>query len=54
MPGATLYLQAVQDLRVGGRLSNAAVSVHAAGDNLDELNDWSQALLAKLRDAAEI
>ena len=31
IPGATLYLQAVQDLRIGGRVEQRAVSVHAAG-----------------------
>ena len=30
--GATLYLQAMQDLRIGGRSSNALVSVHACRD----------------------
>ena len=31
VPGATLYLQASQDVRVGGRLEQRAVSVHDAG-----------------------
>ena len=30
-PGASLFLQPVQDLRIGGRLGNARVPVHAAG-----------------------
>ena len=32
VPGATLFLQAVQDIRVGGRASNAQYQYHAAGD----------------------
>ena len=39
MPGATLFLQAVQDIRVGGRGSNAQYQYTLRGDNLDELND---------------
>ncbi len=31
IPGATLYMQPVQDLRLGGRSSNAPLSIHAAG-----------------------
>ena len=30
LPGVTLYMQPVQDLRVGGRASNAQYPVHAA------------------------
>ena len=35
VPGATLFLQAVQDLRIGGRLEQRAVPVHAAGRRPD-------------------
>ena len=34
VPGATLYLQAVQDVRVGGRSSNAQYQFTMRGDNL--------------------
>ena len=34
VPGATLYLQASQDVRVGGRLSNAQYQFTMQGDNL--------------------
>jgi multidrug efflux pump len=49
VPGATLYLQSVQDIRVGGRLGNAAYQYTLQGDDLKELNDWSQRMLARLR-----
>ena len=35
LPGATLYLQAVQDLRVGGRRSNAQYQYTLQGDNVE-------------------
>jgi multidrug efflux pump len=49
VPGATLYLQPVQDIRVGGRLGNAAYQYTLQGDDLDELNEWSDRMLAELR-----
>ncbi len=49
VPGASLYFQAVQDLQIGGRLSNAQYQYTLSGDNLDELYSWSPKLLAKLR-----
>jgi len=49
VPGATLFLQSVQDIRVGGRFGNAAYQYTLQGDDLKELNDWSQKMLAELR-----
>ena len=49
IPGATLFLQAVQDLRIGGRGSNAQYQYTLQGDDLAELNDWSPTVLEKLR-----
>jgi multidrug efflux pump len=49
VPGATLFLQAVQDIRVGGRMGNAAYQYTLQGDDLKELNDWSQRMLEELR-----
>ena len=39
----------MQDIRVGGRMSNAQYQYTLQADNLDELNDWSPRLLAKMR-----
>jgi multidrug efflux pump len=47
--GATLYLQAVQDLRIGGRSSNALYQYTLQGSDLNELNQWAPRLLAKMR-----
>jgi multidrug efflux pump len=47
--GATLFLQAVQDVRVGGRASNAQYQYTLQGADLNELNTWSPRLLAALK-----
>ncbi len=39
-PGATLYLQAVQDIRMGGRASNAQYQYTLQADELRELREW--------------
>jgi multidrug efflux pump len=49
VPGATLYLQAVQDVRVGGRLANALYQYTLMDENLDELNAWGPRLLQTMR-----
>jgi multidrug efflux pump len=49
IPGATLYLQSVQDLRIGGRSSSSQYQYTLQGDNLKELNDWGPKVLNKLR-----
>ena len=47
VPGATVFLQAVQDLRVGGRASNAQYQFTLQGDDLAELDAWAPRLLAE-------
>ncbi|HTQ54152.1 MAG TPA: multidrug efflux RND transporter permease subunit [Bryobacteraceae bacterium] len=49
IPGATLYLQAAQDLRVGGRLSNALYQFTMRGDNLQDLTEYAPRMLTELR-----
>ncbi len=49
IPGATLYLQAFQDLRVGGRNTATEYQYTLTGDNLKELNEWGP----KLKDAMD-
>ena len=39
-PGASLYLQPVQDIRMGGRQSNAQYQYTLQADELQELRDW--------------
>ena len=49
IPGISLYLQASQDLRVGGRSSAAQYQYTIQSDNLDELTHWSPIILNALR-----
>ncbi len=49
VPGATLYFQGVQDLQIGGRMSNAQFQYTLSGENLNELYEWAPRLLQKLR-----
>ena len=54
VPGATLYMQAAQDLTIGGRQSQAQYQYTLQGDNLKDLNDWSPRLLQKLRSLPQL
>jgi hydrophobe/amphiphile efflux-1 (HAE1) family protein len=49
VPGATLYMQAAQDLNIGGRLSQAQYQYTLQGEDLNELNVWAPQLLQKMR-----
>jgi len=49
VPGATLFLQASQDIRAGGRAANAQYQYTLQGDDLTELMQWSPRLLEVLR-----
>ena len=49
VPGASLYLQAAQDVRVGGRSSNAEYQFTLQADNEQDLVNYSPKMLAKLR-----
>ncbi len=49
VPGATLYMQAQQDLSIGGRLSQAQYQYTLQGEDLTELNTWAPQLLQKMR-----
>ena len=47
--GAPTFLQGVQDVRVGGRLSGAQYQYTLRGDSLDELMMWAPRVEAQLR-----
>jgi multidrug efflux pump len=49
IPGATLYLQSSQDLRIGGRQSNAQYQFTLQSDNLDDLNEYVPKMLAEFK-----
>jgi multidrug efflux pump len=49
VPGASLFLQAVQDIRVGGRAANAQYQYTLQADSSDELFSWAPKVLAELQ-----
>jgi multidrug efflux pump len=49
VPGASLFLQSAQDLRVGGRSGNAQYQYTIQSDNLDDLTRWGPTLLQQMR-----
>jgi multidrug efflux pump len=54
VPGATLYLQAQQDIQIGGRGSAAQYQYTLSDENLNELNAWAPRLLAQMRRMPEL
>jgi multidrug efflux pump len=56
-PGAQLFLQSVQDIRIGGRAGNAQYQYTLQGDDLNELRAWApkvQVALSKLPMLADV
>jgi multidrug efflux pump len=49
VPGATLFLQAVQDVRIGGRMGGAQYQYTLQGDDFAELVKWAPLVTAKLK-----
>jgi multidrug efflux pump len=54
VPGATLFLQSAQDIRAGGRSSNAQYQYTLQSDDLAELSAWSPRLLEALRSVPQL
>jgi multidrug efflux pump len=54
IPGAALFLQAVQDLSIGGRFGGAQYQYTLQADNLDDLNHWAPLLMQKMRSVPEL
>ncbi|SIN92971.1 multidrug efflux pump [Paraburkholderia phenazinium] len=54
VPGGRLYLQAVQDIRVGGRQSNAQYQFTLLGDSTTELYQWAPRLTQALQNVPEL
>jgi multidrug efflux pump len=54
VPGATLYLQAVQDVRIGGRQSAAQYQYTIQSDNLQTLNHWGVVLLRAFKNIHQL
>jgi multidrug efflux pump len=54
VPGASLIMQPVQDIRIGGRLSAAEYQYTLQSQDLAQLSDWSTRLLARMRKLPQI
>jgi len=54
VPGATLFLQAAQDLNIGGRQGNAQFQYTLQSENLQDLRTWSPRILEKLHQLPEL
>jgi multidrug efflux pump len=51
IPGGRLFLQTVQDIRVGGRQANAQFQFTLQADRVSDLNEWGPKLLAALQES---
>ncbi|MEA3108667.1 MAG: hypothetical protein QOI88_3272 [Gammaproteobacteria bacterium] len=49
VPGATLFMQAAQDLNVGGRTTRTQYQYTLQDSDINELNDWAPKVLAELQ-----
>jgi multidrug efflux pump len=54
VPGGRLFLQTVQDIRVGGRQANAEYQYTLQADNIADLNEWGPKLLSALQRSSVI
>ena len=52
--GAALFLQPSQDINVGARIARGSFQYTLQDTNIDELNEWSQKLLDKLKTLPQI
>jgi HAE1 family hydrophobic/amphiphilic exporter-1 len=52
--GAALFLQAAQDINVGGRASRTQFQYTLQDANLDELNEWGPKILQKLQSLPQL
>jgi len=54
IPGAALYLQATQDLNVGGRFAGAQYQYTLQADNLSDLMHWAPIIMRRMQRIAEL
>ncbi len=52
--GANMFLQASQDITVGGRIARASFQYTLQDSNLAELNEWTNKMLEKMRTLPQI
>jgi multidrug efflux pump subunit AcrB len=54
IPGATLFLQSVQDVSVGGRMGNSTYQYTLQADSISELDYWAPLLMAQMAKIPEL
>jgi multidrug efflux pump len=54
IPGASLYLQPVQDVNVGGRVSGAQYQYTLQADQIGDLTHWAPILMERMRKIPEL
>ncbi|MDP9038213.1 MAG: efflux RND transporter permease subunit [Acidobacteriota bacterium] len=54
MPGVRLYLQAAQELNIGGRPTATQYQYSLTADSVDDLNTWSPRLMEKMETLPEL
>ncbi len=54
VPGARLYMQAAQDVRLGGRPTRTQFEFTLQDANLAELNEWAPKILARMQTLPEL
>src|SRR3954447_22709969 len=54
VPGARLFLQAAQDVRVGGRPSRTQFQYTLQGSDIEQLNSWAPKMLDRLKTLPEL
>ena len=54
VPGANVFLQPTQDINVGARIGRGSYQYTLQDSNIDELIEWSQTMLQKLRTLPEL
>ena len=54
VPGIQVFLQSVQDIRVGGRMSGGQYQYTLQGESIDDLNTWTPRLEQRFRAMKEI
>ena len=54
IPGASLFLQSVQDVTIGGRFGGAQYQYTLQADNLDDLYHWAPIVMDRMRQIPEL
>ncbi|MFI5057568.1 MAG: multidrug efflux RND transporter permease subunit [Candidatus Acidiferrales bacterium] len=54
IPGASLYMQAIQDLSIGGRYGGAQYQYTLQADQISDLNHWAPILMQRISKVPEL